>query len=100
MVGPPRFLTCAWPARDNGTNSQIVSLKAHDPFATSENEIKHRRPDQGPGRRSEVLLGRRVEGVDHVGRDTAASRHIVPVATGPFADRGALLAIDGTAAAA
>ena len=41
-----------------------------------------------------ALLGRRVERVDHVGRDAAASRDVVPVASGPLADGCALLTVD------
>jgi hypothetical protein len=48
---------------------------------------------------SEIAVsGSRVERVDDVGRDAAARRHIVPVTTGPIADRGALLTVDGPAA--
>ena len=42
--------------------------------------------------------GSRVERVDDVGRDAATRRHIMPVTTGPIADRGALLTVDGAAA--
>lgn len=40
-----------------------------------------------------------MESVDDVRGDTSAGRHIVTIATCPFADRGALLTVDGTAAA-
>src|SRR6202012_4165498 len=40
------------------------------------------------------LLGSRMECVDHVGRDTAPSRHVVSVPARPFPDRRALLAVD------
>ena len=36
-----------------------------------------------------------MEGVDDVGGDPAARRHLVTIATGPLADRRALLAVDG-----
>ncbi|ABK72263.1 hypothetical protein MSMEG_6093 [Mycolicibacterium smegmatis MC2 155] len=68
---------------------------ARNQFARSEK----RRTGECPARRAGNLpLSCRVECVDHVGRNPAAGRHIVSVAAGPFADRSALLTVDGTAA--
>src|SRR5580693_4123673 len=59
----------------------------------------NRRPDPGARAPVSVLLGRRVECVDHVGRDAAPRRHVVPVSASPFPDRGALLTVDRTTSA-
>ena len=71
---------------------QTVRFQRNRQITGAQNPARARAPATGTS-------GSRVECVDDVGRDAATRRHIVPVATGPIADRGALLTVDGAAAA-